>query len=166
MKAFAPAVQANLMKSAVAAGEETVRAESIALAPYFHGNVSQGHPPPGTLKKAIQRKFMGHAGTRTTWVIFVRTGKAARFRKVRVAEVGPMSPGQRRRVLSTFENQDAFYWKWVNFGTGRTKKPIRFMERGLTNKANQAIEALGVSLRNGIARMDMKNLRRKVLSEQ
>jgi len=53
LKEFSPTVQRKGLRQAVAAGSKIVRDEAKLKAPVYTGHISQGHPPPGTLKRAI-----------------------------------------------------------------------------------------------------------------
>lgn len=157
MRDLAPAVQQQLMRPAVGAAAATVQAQAVQDAPLYHGDVARGHPPPGTLKKAIQRKFLGHFGTRTQWITFVRRGKRFRNVKTSVRMVGPLLPGTRRARM--VESQDAFYWFWVNFGTAKMPRNP-YMSDALPKSANEAIDAMRISLTAGLKRLQVKGMKK------
>jgi len=94
------ALQTRVMKGAVATGASVIRKKAIALAPQSTGSVSEGHPPPGTLKKAIYQVRLSQActATREVWKVDVRRGKKA------------------RSVGKKGTNLDAYYALWVEFG--------------------------------------------------
>lgn len=96
------AVREKLLKGATATACSVIRAEAVARAPFWTGDPQQGHPPAGTLKKAIyQARVPGKCTvTKEVWVVNVRQGK-----KAQTTQRG-------RQVV----NLDAFYAKWVEFG--------------------------------------------------
>jgi HK97 gp10 family phage protein len=81
---------------ATAAAAGTIKDAVIARAPEWHGEVSKGHPPPGTLKRAISiGRTKGLGGGRVGYYVFVKSGKKEAAKK---------------------KGSDAYYWKWVEFG--------------------------------------------------
>lgn len=95
-------IRERILIGAVAKGASVIKNEAVRLAPVWTGEVSQGHPPPGTLKRAIyQARLMSECtDTREVRIISVRQGKKYQAVKTR----GGIS------------NQDAFYAKWVEYG--------------------------------------------------
>lgn len=65
------------LRGATFAGAAIICKQAIANAPYYTGEVSQGHPPPGTLKNSIIVKRIEElAGPyKQTYYITVRRGK-------------------------------------------------------------------------------------------
>lgn len=94
--------QKRLMKGAVATGASVIRVDAVARAPSWTGPVAQGHPPAGTLKKAIYQTRLVAECTTTleVWKVDVRRGRQARAVK---------------RGKAT-ANLDAYYASWVEFG--------------------------------------------------
>jgi HK97 gp10 family phage protein len=123
LNALPQAIQTRLMKGVVATGASVIRKKAIDLAPEFTGDVAAGHPPPGTLKKAIYQARMVSActATREVWIVDVRRGKRAQ------------SFGKKG------ENRDAFYALWVEYGHF-TRVP-----HAMTKQAKAAGRALGVA---------------------
>lgn len=119
-------MQKRVMKGAVATGCSVIRKEAIQLAPEWTGPVSQGHPPPGTLKRAIYQTRLTDECTATVeaWKVDVRRGKASQSVK---------------RGKSTV-NLDAYYAAWVERGH-YTRAP----KRGVSKDARAAARALGVA---------------------
>ena len=114
-------IRDRVAKGAVATGASVIRKEYVARAPMWTGDVAQGHPPPGTLKRAVYQTRMVEFCTPTVevWKVDVRRGASARDRK-----------GQ--RVLS----KDAFYALWVEYGhyvrtPGTTEKEHRRLRSGV-----------------------------------
>jgi len=81
------AVSRNVLRGAVNAGATVIRKEVIQRAPEFHGDVSKGHPPPGTLRKSVRQSFLRNESNerKTVYVVSVR--------------------------------RKAFYWRFLEFGT-------------------------------------------------
>lgn len=100
LRAFPQAVQARVLRGAAATGASVIRKEAILRAPVSTGPVEAGHPPPGTLKKAIYqvRMLQECTPTREVFKVGVRRGKRA------------------RSVGKSGANLDAFYASWVEFG--------------------------------------------------
>ncbi len=111
-------VRQRVMIGAVASGARVVRNEAILRAPLWTGPVSAGHPPPGTLKRAIYMARLINKCTPTveTWIVDVRTGK----RMVR----------RGKNKGATLNDKDAYYAAWVEYGhwtrtPGTTKRQHR-----------------------------------------
>jgi HK97 gp10 family phage protein len=123
LQALPQALQTRVMKGAVATGASVIRKKAIALAPLYTGDMEAGHPPPGTLKKAIYQTRLPQActATREVWKVDVRRGKKA------------------RSVGKKGANLDAFYASWVEFGH-YTRVPHE-----MTKTAKAAGRALGVA---------------------
>lgn len=109
-------VRKRLLRGTVATGASVIRKEAIRLAPEWTGEVSQGHPPPGTLKKAIYQTRLSEKCTLTeeVWKVDVRKGPK-------------VTKGQKDYSTA------AFYAHWVEFGhyarvsksVGKTRKERR-----------------------------------------
>lgn len=94
-------VERHVVRKAVSDGAAVVRDEMKARAPVYTGEVADGHPPPGTLRKAVFEKFdaaNSHDGL-TTYIVGVRHGK-------KMQHVGKKN-----------RNLDAYYFFMVEFGT-------------------------------------------------
>jgi HK97 gp10 family phage protein len=92
----------NALRQSVAKGALVIRDEAKVRAPVSSGPVKPGDPLPGTLRRAIVIK---HDAERSnafsqTYVVAVRQGKR-----------------YRRRGKKGNRSQDAYYWRWVEFGT-------------------------------------------------
>lgn len=100
------AIQSRLLRGAVATAAAIFKDEAIRRAPVYTGEVAAGHPPPGTLKKAIYQTRLPSLCTPTieTWKVSVRRGKAAQNHTS-----GPAG-------AKVTQNLDAFYASWVEFG--------------------------------------------------
>jgi HK97 gp10 family phage protein len=120
-------------------GTNIVRDAARSKAPVYTGEVSQGHPPPGTLKKSIFTKLKNSASTPTTrvWQVFVRQGKQFQNMQARRSKdfVGPLQT----------VNRDAYYWRFVEFGTAKmSARP--FMRPAFNAKRKAALDAIGLNL--------------------
>lgn len=127
-------VERNVMRRAVAAGAAVIRDEARTRAPVYHGDVAKGHPPPGTLKKAIWQKFIPEASRngRTVFYVGVRRGKL------------------RQQIGKSQSNQDAYYWWFVEFGTSKmAAKP--FLRPAFDSRKEQATTAIAAQISQGIA---------------
>lgn len=100
LKAFPQAVTTRVLKGAAATGASVIRKEAILRAPMSTGPIEEGHPPPGTLKKAIYQVRMTQECTpvREVFKVDVRRGRRA------------------QSVGKSGRNLDAFYASWVEFG--------------------------------------------------
>ena len=82
-----------------------IRDEAKAKAPVFTGKVSQGHPPPGTLRRAIalgrSNRFSGPG--KEVYHVFVRNAATS----------------TKGRKVAAGGKFDAYYWRYVEFGTSR-----------------------------------------------
>lgn len=94
----------NVLRGSVAAGAAVVRIEAKSKAPVFTGDVSKGHPPPGTLKRAIYQKGIRELSDDQKQVFFVGVRQGKKYR----------NQGKKGD-----KSQDAYYWRWVEFGTSK-----------------------------------------------
>jgi HK97 gp10 family phage protein len=118
----------NTLRGGVNAAASVFVKEARALAPESTGPVSEGHPPPGTLKRAIYRKQIAEKSgvTEQTFYIGVRSGKNYRDTKR--------------------GNLDAYYAKWVEYGhvatNGRIVPAQPFMRTAFSMHVDDAINAM------------------------
>ena len=113
----------NVLRGAVGAGAAVVRVEAKARAPLYTGTVAAGHPPPGTLKKAIYQKQIREKSNdqQQTFFVGVRQGRHARNSK--------------KGLL------DAFYGRFIEFGTSKyVAHP--FMRPAFDTKKEAAVQAI------------------------
>lgn len=126
-------VNRRVLAKAVSDGAAVIRDEMRVRAPQYTGEVSQGHPPPGTLKKAV---FMSHSHTShlgyEAFVVGVRHGKT------------------RQHVGKAGKNLDAYYFRFVEFGT-KFMTPRPFMRPAFDVKKEAALVAITTSLAEGIS---------------
>jgi len=76
-------IQKKIMLGATATACSVIRKEAVRLAPQYTRDIQQGHPPPGTLKKAIYQARIASKCTPTVeyWIVDVRSGRKARNSK-------------------------------------------------------------------------------------
>lgn len=103
---LAPRVARKHLRRAVMTAARVVRDEAKGRAPIYHGKVSKGHPPPGTLKRAITaaRSNKSSGPGKEVVNVFVRQAKNG-------------SVGQKN--VKAYSKLDAYYWRWVEFGTSK-----------------------------------------------
>lgn len=101
-------MQQRIVRGAVGTGANIIKREVVALAPEWTGEVSQGHPPPGTLKRAIYAARLVDKCTASveTWQVGVRSGKGVRNMGSKASKFGPTQG----------TNMDAYYASWVEYG--------------------------------------------------
>ena len=91
----------NVLRGSVNAGAAVIRAQAKSNAPQYTGEVSDGHPPPGTLKRSIYTKRIAERCDQFKQVFFVGVRKGKKYQ--RQGKGGHLS-------------QDAFYASWVEYG--------------------------------------------------
>lgn len=123
LRSFPAEYQKRLLKGAAATGAAVIRKEAVIRAPVSTGEIEAGHPPPGTLKKAIYQVRMTQecTPTREVFKVGVRTGK--RFQSFGKKGV----------------NLDAYYWSWVEYGH------FARVPHAMTKTAKAAGRMLGVA---------------------
>jgi HK97 gp10 family phage protein len=57
--------------------------------------------------------------------------------------------GGKRQKMTTIINQDAYYWRFVEFGTAR-QKPQKFMRPAFEKKRKDCVALIAKALREGI----------------
>ena len=127
-------IQSKLLKGATATAAAVFRVEAVLRAPYYTGPVQAGHPPAGTLKKAIyQTRLTSECTlTREVWKVGIRQGRNA-------------TVGAKGAKVSV----DAFYGRFVEFGT--VKMAARpFMRPAFDTKKQAASQAFGTYLAFGL----------------
>lgn len=132
----------NVLRGAVSAGAAVVRVEAKARAPVYTGSVAAGHPPPGTLKKAIYQKQIREKSNekQQTFFVGVRQGKHAK---------------QSKKGLL-----DAYYGRFIEFGTSKmAAKP--FMRPAFEGKKDAAVQAIKAYLEKRIPEEVEKASRKK-----
>jgi len=122
LKQLPPNIGRNVLRGAAGAGASVIRKEARLRAPIYTGPMAEGHPPPGTLKRAIlqsQQRALSSL-VQQTFHIGVRAG---------------------RQNNSNSGGRNAYYWRWVEFGTVKmTAKP--FLRPAFEVKKQAAVEAI------------------------
>jgi len=117
----------NVLRGAVNAGATVIRKEAVLRAPQYTGPVAEGHPPPGTLKKSIYQKQITELSSAVQQTFFVGVRQGKRQQAVK----------RGKNVI----NLDAFYGRFVEFGT--SKMPAKpFLRPAFEAKKEAAIEAM------------------------
>lgn len=123
---LSPNIARNALRASVYAGAKVIRDEAKLKAPLATGDVSAGHPPPGTLRRSIIMKQIPEESgmQRQTFYVAVRHGK----KYARQGKKGNLS-------------QDAYYWRFVEFGTvNMSAQP--FLRPAFEGKKTDAVEAI------------------------
>jgi HK97 gp10 family phage protein len=137
IRGLMPYMADNANRVSTASAAAVIRDDAKTKAPVM-SEYEPHHAPPGTLRNAIQIKRVQSPQYRAEYIVFVRQGPKYRKVKVRIrAAVGPMQPGQ-KRVKSVEQNQDAFYWRFIEFGTSHAKA-TPFMRRALSSASGAAL---------------------------
>lgn len=115
----------NVLRSSVAAGAAVIRDEAKILAPVYTGEVAQGHPPPGTLRRAIIQKQIPELSSQDQQTFFVTVRHGKRYQLFGKKGV----------------NLDAYYWWFVENGTvNMAKRP--YLRPAFESKKAAAIAAI------------------------
>lgn len=113
----------NVLRGATSAGAAVIRKEARQRAPVFDGQMSDNHPPPGTLRKSVyqsQRRMLSSA-VKQVFHVGVRTGKSLKDKAGRTL--------------------DAYYWRFVEFGTSKmAARP--FLRPAFEAKKQAAVDAI------------------------
>ena len=96
-------VAQKALTNAVRAEATVIKKEAIRLAPTYHGDVAEGHPPPGTLKKSIIARRW-RKGSNAFRVVFIVNGIGNKM----------VGSGSNRRRANL-----AYYWHMVERGTAK-----------------------------------------------
>jgi len=126
LKQLPERIARNALRGGVYAGAKVVQGEAKLKAPRYTGPVSQGHPPPGTLQRSIIMKQIPEQSSlyKQTFYVTVRQGKQYR------------NQGKKGNL-----SQDAFYWRFVEFGTAKmSARP--FLRPAFEAKKQEAVEAI------------------------
>jgi len=126
-------VARNVLSRAAYAGGTVFRDEARLRAPVYTGPVSQGHPPPGTLKKQVYAKSIPERSSEFRRVVFVsvRHGK------------------KQQRVGKKQINRDAYYWWFVEGGT-KYMQARPYLRPAFEARKQDAAQAVKSSLLRGI----------------
>ena len=123
-------VARNGLRAAVYAGAKVIRDEAKLHAPVATGNLGANQPPPGTLKRSVIMKQIPElsGAQKQTFFVTVRHGK--KYRK----------QGKKGNL-----SQDAWYWRFVEFGTVKmSARP--FLRPAFDMKKHEAVTAIKTRL--------------------
>ena len=123
-------VARNGLRAAVYAGAKVIRDEAKLQAPVATGNLGPNQPPPGTLKRSVIMKQIPElsGAQKQTFFVTVRHGK--KYRK----------QGKKGNL-----SQDAWYWRFVEFGTVKmSARP--FLRPAFEMKKHEAVTAIKTRL--------------------
>lgn len=101
LRTFAPRIAKNALQAAARAGAAQVRDEARRVAPVYTGSPEHGHPPPGTLKKAIYSGIWRSRSRPESAVAFVSVRQGGKSK------------------------HDAYYARWVEFGHWTRGKGVK-----------------------------------------
>jgi HK97 gp10 family phage protein len=96
----------SVLRGAVSAGAAVVKSTAKNMAPVATGPLSEGHSPPGTLKRAIYQKQISELSDINRQVFYVG---------VRLAKNGSIGS----KNVKAYGRFDAYYWRWIEFGTSK-----------------------------------------------
>ena len=119
-------VARNGLRASVYAGAKVIRDEAKLKAPMATAPLGPNQPPPGTLKRSIIMKQVPELSgdKKQTFFVTVRQGK--KYRK----------QGKKGNL-----SQDAWYWRFVEFGTVKmSAKP--FLRPAFEGKKMEAVDAI------------------------
>lgn len=124
------AMQTRVIKGTVATGASVIRKEAVRLAPEWTGAVSEGHPPPGTLKKSIYQTRLVEECNATTeaWKVDVRTGAR-------------MVAGRGKNKGKTFKMTAAYYALMVEYGHWTRAAGVSKRQHAKLRNANLVAES-------------------------
>lgn len=103
--ALPEALQTKVLKGAVSTAAAIFKNQAIQYAPVYTGKVSEGHPPPGTLRDSIYQFRIKEesVGTREVWRVSVRKKKTADAYYATWVEYGHYTRGSSARSRSERE---------------------------------------------------------------
>lgn len=118
--ALPEALAERALRPATAAAARVIRDEAVDSAPVYHGDVQQGHPPPGTLRRSIFHMYLPERSSAHRVVFGV---------------------GVRRKDAGDPTGKGAFYWHMVEYGT--SKMPAHpFLRPAYEKKVAEAFEVM------------------------
>jgi HK97 gp10 family phage protein len=130
LKELPDRVARNGLRASVYAGAKVIRDEARLKAPVAIAALGPDQPPPGTLKRSVIMKQIPELSgkSRQTFFVTVRHGK--KYRK----------QGKKGNL-----SQDAWYWRFVEFGT--VKMAARpFLRPAFDLRKNDALDAIKTRL--------------------
>lgn len=140
LKELPEKIAQNILRRSVYAGAKVIRDDARNRAPLFTGNVANGHPPPGTLKRSIVMKRIAALSNKYAQTFYVTVRRGKKYQKQ--GKKGTLS-------------QDAFYAAWVEFGHsaghGKSVPAHPFMRPAWDSGKDGALKAIREALKTGIA---------------
>lgn len=125
------AVARNQLRGPVAFAAAQMRDDARRRAPVAAEDLGPGRPKPGTLRKSVIIKRVPTAANRAVYILGVRHGK--QFQKVGKREL----------------NLDAYYWRFIEFGTSHAAaRP--FIRPAFEANKRQALDIIVNRLRTGL----------------
>lgn len=119
-------VARNGLRGAVYAGAKVIRDEAKLKAPVATAPLGADQPPQGTLKRSIIMKQVPELSSEQKQTFFVTVRHGKKYRKQ--GKNGNLS-------------QDAWYWRFVEFGTVKmTARP--FLRPAFEGKKYEAVDAI------------------------
>lgn len=116
----------NALRGSVAAAAAVIRVEAKQRAPVSTGPTLPGDPLPGTLKRAIYQKHIAEKSDALTQTFYVGVRQGKKYRHL--GKHGDRS-------------QDAYYWRFVEFGTSKMAAHP-FLRPAFEAKKQAAVDAL------------------------
>jgi HK97 gp10 family phage protein len=134
LKELPERVAKNVLRGSVGAGAAVIRKEAVAKAPVYQEQVQAGHPPAGTLKRAVYQKQINELSNQVKQTFFVGVRHGKKYQKQ--GKNGQLS-------------QDAYYASWIEFGTSKmSARP--FLRPAFEGKKTEAVEAIRAYLEKRI----------------
>ncbi len=126
LKELPDRVARNGLRASVYAGAKVIRDEARLKAPLAIAALGPSQPPPGTLKRSVIMKQIPELSgkSRQTFFVTVRHGK--KYRK----------QGKKGNL-----SQDAWYWRFVEFGTVKMAASP-FLRPAFDLRKNDALDAI------------------------
>jgi HK97 gp10 family phage protein len=132
-----PKLRRRALRLALAAGARVVQKAARAKTPALNASslmVRKGWRASGTVKKAISVRTSKLSSRRGDVGVFVnvRPLPGAKYKTVK-----GLFGGQRRVLVKASQRgaknpNDPFYWRWLNWGTKRGVRAVKFIEAGAT----------------------------------
>ena len=130
LKELPDRVAKNGLRAAVYAGAKVIRDEAKLQAPVATGDLGPNQPPPGTLKRSVILKQIPELSNKNKQTFFVTVRHGKKYRK----------QGKKGNL-----SQDAWYWRFVEFGTVKmSARP--FLRPAFDMKKNDALTAIKTRL--------------------
>ncbi len=130
LKELPDRVARNGLRASVYAGAKVIRDEARLQAPVAIAALGPNQPPPGTLKRSVIMKQIPEISSKTTQTFFVTVRHGKKYRK----------QGKKGNL-----SQDAWYWRFVEFGT--VKMPAQpFLRPAFDLRKNDALDAIKTRL--------------------